>query len=99
MQYTYWVGDAQDPGASSPARQPGRWPNVVEYAITAPKKGTAPRSWRLMYWYQGGWKLADQQAAMRFEEVEYIKDIDNPNPLQLAFAQIARGRLKGSASV
>eukprot|EP00756_Hemistasia_phaeocysticola_P057797 Hpha_TRINITY_DN34406_c0_g1::TRINITY_DN34406_c0_g1_i1::g.96099::m.96099 len=33
-------------------------------------------------------KCAQAIADMRFEEVEYIKEIDNPNPLQLAFAQI-----------
>lgn len=70
LQYTFWVGDAPDPGNAAPAREAGSWPNVVEYAITAPKKNNAPKSWRLMYWKAGGWKLADEQAAMRFEDGE-----------------------------
>jgi len=58
LQYTFWVGD------------PSRYPNVAEYTITARKTETAPRSWQLMYWMDGGWKLADQQAGIKFEDGE-----------------------------
>lgn len=58
LQYTYWVGE------------PDRYPNVIEYSITVRTTETAPRSWRLMYWMDGGWKLADQQAGIRFEDGE-----------------------------
>lgn len=58
LQYTFWVGD------------PTRYPNIVEYAITAKKKETAPRSWKLKMYKDGRWVTVDQQAGMRFEEGE-----------------------------
>ena len=58
IQYTYWVGDSS------------RFPNVVEYAITAKNKVTAPKSWILMMYKDGKWVQVDQQAAMRFEAGE-----------------------------
>lgn len=58
IQYTYWVGE------------PTRFPNVVEYTITVRKATTAPQAWVLMYWEGAGWKKADQQAGIRFEDGE-----------------------------
>ncbi len=58
VQYTFWVGDQS------------RYPNVVEYTITAPKKLHAPKSWTLMMYKDGQWVAVDQQAAMRFEDGE-----------------------------
>lgn len=66
LQYTFWIGDKADPDAMDE----GRWPNVTSYTITAPNKDTAPRSWKLFYWFDGQWKLADQKAAIRFENGE-----------------------------
>ena len=58
LQYSFWVGD------------PTRYPNVVEYAVTAKNKETAPRSWKLKMYKDGRWVTIDQQAGMRFEEGE-----------------------------
>jgi len=58
IQYTYWVGD------------PTRYPNIVEYAITAKEKDSAPKSWKLMMYKDGGWSTVDQQASIRFEDGE-----------------------------
>jgi hypothetical protein len=58
IQYTYWVGDFN------------RFPTVSKYTISVRTTETAPRSWRLMYWEEGGWKKADQQAGIRFEDGE-----------------------------
>ncbi len=58
LQYTYWVGD------------PSRYPNVVEYTITAKTKDSAPKSWKLLMYKDGQWITVDQQAAIRFEDGE-----------------------------
>ena len=58
LQYTYWVGD------------PTRYPNVIEYAITAKSKEGAPKSWTFAMYKDGQWVQLDQQAAMRFEDGE-----------------------------
>ena len=58
IQYTFWVGD------------PSRYPNIVEYTITAPKQLSAPKSWTVMLYIDGQWVQVDQQAAMRFEDGE-----------------------------
>ncbi len=58
IQYTFWVGD------------PSRYPSITEYAITAPKKLTAPKSWTVMMYKDGQWVQIDQQASMRFEDGE-----------------------------
>lgn len=58
IQYTYWVGD------------PSRYPTVVEYAITAKTKNSAPKSWTVRMYKDGKWEQVDQQAAIRFEDGE-----------------------------
>ena len=58
LQYSYWVGD------------PDRYPNVVEYAITAKSAEGAPKSWTFSMYKEGQWIQLDQQAAMRFEDGE-----------------------------
>lgn len=58
LQYTYWVGD------------PSRYPNVVEYTITAITKDSAPKSWKLQMYKDGQWITVDQKSAIRFENGE-----------------------------
>jgi len=58
LQYTYWVGD------------PARYPNIVEYSITAKDTETGPKSWKLMMNVEGQWITVDQQSGYRFEDGE-----------------------------
>jgi len=58
LEYTYWVGD------------PSRYPNVVEYAITAVNKDSAPKNWKLMMNKDGAWVTVDQQSSIRFDDGE-----------------------------
>lgn len=58
LQYTFWLGDNS------------RFPNVVEYRITAKNAETAPKSWRFMYWNKTQWELAGQVAGAKFKDGE-----------------------------
>lgn len=70
FEYIFWIGDMADPNGLTPEAVAGRWPNVVKYTIQVPNKATAPSAWKLLYWKDGKWNLADQQAAQRFDDGE-----------------------------
>jgi len=58
LQYSYWIGTADN------------LPDVKSYSITVISRATSPTTWRLRYYKDGAWHLADQQAGIYFADGE-----------------------------